>query len=212
MGKYPPETPVNLLNAQILLIRRLLGVPARPMTNYMDGIEKTPNRAILKGRLFSGGPFVFPHSSPAWSQTEIFVSSLYPGKGGGFFIPSTSVLGLPGPEKTQIFSFDKNYLSRPVMLWAPSEMAAGGPFYFSPFLLPCVHGWRRTNHRKERPLAWWPAPAAGLHLPADSSHYVLAPAAGRPAPSAALPRYQPKRKTPPEIITMDITGGALPAD
>lgn len=89
--------------------------------------------------------------------------------------------------KTQIFSFDKNYLSRPVMLWAPSEMAAGGPFYFSPFLLPCVHGWRRTNHRKERPLAWRPAPAAGLHLPADSSHYVLAPAAGRPAPSAALP-------------------------
>lgn len=127
----------------------------------MDGIEKTPNMAILKGRLFSGGPFVFLHSSPAWSQTEIFVSSLYPGKGGGFFIPSTSVLGFPGPEKTQIFSFDKNYLSRPVILWASSEMKAGGPFYFLSLLLP------------------W---------------------------------YQPKRKTPPEIITMDITGGALPAD
>ena len=125
--------PVNLLNAQILLIRHLLGVPACPMTNYMDGIEKTPNRAILKGRLFSGGPFVFLHSSPAWSQTEIFVSSLYPGKGGGFFIPSTLALGFPGPEKTQIFSFDKNYLSRPVMLRAPSEMKAGGPFYFSRF-------------------------------------------------------------------------------
>lgn len=124
----------------------------------MDGIEKTPNMAILKGRLFSGGPFVFLHSSPAWSQTEIFVSSLYPGKGGGFFIPSTSVLGFPGPEKTQIFSFDKNYLSRPVILWASSEMKAGGPFYFLSLLLP------------------W---------------------------------YQPKRKTPPEIITMDITGGAL---
>lgn len=51
--------PVNLLNAQILLIRHLLGVPARPMTNYMDGIEKTPNRAILKGRL-SGQPFCVP--------------------------------------------------------------------------------------------------------------------------------------------------------
>lgn len=63
--------------------------------------------------------------------------------------------------KTQIFSFDKNYLSRPVILWASSEMKAGGPFYFLSLLLP------------------W---------------------------------YQPKRKTPPEIITMDITGGALPAD
>lgn len=123
--------PVNLLNAQISLIRYLLGVPVRLMTNYMDGIEKTPNRAILKGRLSSGGPFVFMLSGPAWSQAEIFVSSLYPGKGGGFFIPSTPVLGFPGPEKTQIFSFDKNYLSRPVMLRAPPEMKAGGPFYFS---------------------------------------------------------------------------------
>ena len=123
--------PVNLLNAQISLMRYLLGVPACPMTNYMGGIEKTPNRDILKGRLSSGDPFVFMFSSPAWSQTEIFVSGLYQVKGGGFFIPSTPVLGFPGPEKTQIFSFDKNYLSRPVMLRAPPEMKAGGPFYFS---------------------------------------------------------------------------------
>lgn len=77
--------PVNLLNAQISLIRYLLGAPACSITNYMGGIEKTPNRAILKGRLSSGGPFVFLHSSPAWSQAEIFVSGLNPGKGGGFF-------------------------------------------------------------------------------------------------------------------------------
>mgnify|MGYP000617774598 CR=1 FL=1 len=165
MGKYPPETPVNLLNAQILLIRRLLGVPARPMTNYMDGIEKTPNRAILKGRLFSGGPFVFLHSSPAWSQTEIFVSSLYPGKGGGFFIPSTSVLGFPGPEKTQIFSFDKNYLSRPVMLWASSEMKAGGPFYFFPV---------------PSPLCPWLAPHESQKRKA---HSLAASSCSRPTPS-----------------------------
>lgn len=76
---------------------------------------------------------MFMFSNPAWSQAEIFVSGLNPGKGGGFFIPSTPVLGFPGPEKTQIFSFDKNYLSRPVMLRAPSEMKAGGPFYFSRF-------------------------------------------------------------------------------
>lgn len=49
--------PVNLLNAQISLIRYLLGVPACPMTNYMGGIEKMPNRAILKGRLFLGRSF-----------------------------------------------------------------------------------------------------------------------------------------------------------
>ena len=71
MGKYPPETPVNLLNAQILLIRRLLGVPARPMTNYMDGIEKTPNRAILKGRLSLGRSFcVHVFQPPALSQVD----------------------------------------------------------------------------------------------------------------------------------------------
>ena len=66
--------PVNLLNAQISLIRYLLGFPACLMTNYMDRAQKTPNRAILKGRLYSGGPFVFMFSSPAWSQVEIFVS------------------------------------------------------------------------------------------------------------------------------------------
>ena len=75
------------------------------MANYMGGIEKTPNRAILKGRLSSGGPFVFMLSGPAWSQAEIFVSGLNPGKGGGFFIPSTPVLGFPGPEKNSNFRF-----------------------------------------------------------------------------------------------------------
>ena len=154
---------------------------------------------------------MFMFSSPAWSQVEIFVSGLNPGKGGGFFIPSTPVLGFPGPGKTQIFSFDKNYLSRPVMLRAPSEMKPGGLFIFpapSPLcpwlpshasqgrladnlapLLQQVHTFRRI------------APTISLCLPPE----------GLP-PSAALPWYLPKRKTPPEIITMDITGGALPAD
>jgi hypothetical protein len=93
-------------------------------------------------------------SNPAWSQAEIFVSGLNPGKGGGFFIPSTPVLGFPGPEKTQIFSFDKNYLSRPVMLRVPSEMKAGGPFYFFPLLLPCVPGCHCTHHREGKRITW----------------------------------------------------------
>lgn len=155
---------------------------------------------------------MFMFSGPAWSQAEIFVSGLNPGKGGGFFTPSTPVLGFPGPEKTQIFSFDKNYLSRPVMLRAPSEMKAGGPFLFFPLLLPCGPGCRCPHHRNGKADNLAPASAAGPHLPADSSHYLLVPAAGRSAPSAVLPWYQQKRKTPPEIITMDITGGALPAD
>ena len=155
---------------------------------------------------------MFMFSNPAWSQVEIFVSGLYQGKGGGFFTPSTPVLGFPGPEKTQISSFDKNYLSRPVMLRAPSEMKAGGPFLFLPLLFPCVPGCRRTHHRNGKRITWRLllqqvhtfrriAPTISLCLPLE----------GLP-PSAALPWYLPKRKTPPEIITMDITGGALPAD
>lgn len=123
--------PVNLLNAQILLIRYLLGAPACLMTNYMDGIEKTPNRAILKGRLFLGRSFCV-HAFRSCMVTDGNIRERpLSRKGRRLFIPSTPVLGFPGPEKTQIFSFDKNYLSRPVMLRAPSEMQAGGPFYFS---------------------------------------------------------------------------------
>ena len=155
---------------------------------------------------------MFMLSGPAWSQAEIFVSGLNPGKGSGFFIPSTPVLGFPGPEKTQIFSFDKNYLSRPVMLRASSEMQAGGPFLFFPLLLPCVPGCRRPHHRNGKRITWRLllqqvhtfrriAPPISLCLPPE----------GLP-PSAVLPWYQQKRKTPPEIITMDNTGGALPAD
>lgn len=136
---------------------------------------------------------MFIFSNPAWSQVEIFVSGLNPGKGGGFFTPSTPVLGFPGPEKTQIFSFDKNYLSRPVMLRAPSEMKAGGPFYFPaptplcPWLpLPASQEWKADN------LA--PAPAAGPHLPADSSHYLLVPAVGRSALRQRSPGIRPKEK------------------
>lgn len=136
---------------------------------------------------------MFMFSGPAWSQTEIFVSGLYPGKGGGFFIPSTPVLGFPGPEKTQIFSFDKNYLSRPVMLRAPSEMKAGGPFYFSAPSPLCP--WLPSHASQE-----WkvdnlaPASAAGPHLPADSSHYLLVPAAGRSAPIGSAPLVSAQKK------------------
>lgn len=122
------------------------------------------------------------------------MSSLYPGKGGGFFIPSTPVLGFPGPEKTQIFSFDKNYLSRPVMLRAPSEMKAGGPFLFFPLLLPCVPGCRCPHHRNGKADNLAPASAAGPHLPADSSHYLLVPAAGRSAPIGSAPLVSAQKK------------------
>lgn len=123
--------PVNLLNAQISLIRYLLGAPTCPMTNYMGGIEKTPNRAILKGRLFLGRSFCVHVLQSCMVTGGNIRERPLSRKGRRLFIPSTPVLGFPGPEKTQIFSFDKNYLSRPVMLRAPSEMKAGGPFYFS---------------------------------------------------------------------------------
>ena len=97
---------------------------------------------------------MFMLSGPAWSQVEIFVSGLNLGKGGGFFLPSTPVLGFPRPEKTQIFSFNKNYLSRPVMLRASSEMKAGGPFLFFPLLLPCVPGCRCPHHRNGKRITW----------------------------------------------------------
>lgn len=155
---------------------------------------------------------MFMFSSPAWSQTEIFVSGLNPGKGGGFFTPSTPVLGFPGPEKTQIFSFDKKYLSRPVMLRASSEMKAGGPFLFFPLLLPCVPGCRCPHHRNGKRITW------RLLLQQVHTFLRIAPTISLYLAPEGLPLRQcspgisPKEKRRRKLSQGDITGGALPAD
>lgn len=132
-------------------------------------------------------------SSPAWSQTEIFVSGLNPGKGGGFLYPLPRSSVFQGRKKLKFSVLIKTTCPARSCFGRLRKCKPGGLFIFpapSPLCpwLP-LHA---SQGRQADNLA--PASAAGPHLPADSSP--LSPCACRRkvCPFDSAPLVSAKKK------------------